>query len=521
MDPAKLIFAVTVFASLLGAQSAGSISGHITNSLTGAGIEGVKVGASCLAGGPAGRPTRCGYIDAPAVTDTTDASGAFRLSSLPDGLYLMSVGRDGFSSLQISYNPVETVSAASGDARFDVKLTPLASLQGRVVDPEGEPVAGIAVQFAGATVITDDQGGFAFRKLDPTTSNLSAKVKPQPDGKDGERLVTTYFPSVIYAEQAVKIEVHGVDLSGYEIRLRTAPARSVSGVVRGPDGRPAAHVPVVLAKAATQGQIAMIWPVSLQRLPEADVPWDNVQTGDDGAFEFPAVLEGDWRVRASSLSYDGHFTTRRTGIAEALVEKNDVENIEIRLPEVFEVEESADWGEAPHAEIRPPQAFLLAMDGQGLTILNDPEPSAHAQRGRYLVVAGNAPPGYYASAAMLDGRDVLGQAVELSGPTTVKLVIKKDGGTLRGTVEEGGRSTVVLMAEPTAYARFGLTARCDPNGNFSIADVPPGNYTAIAFQDQGVLYLESRDLLNRIDSAHGERVKIEAGASETVVLKAN
>jgi len=36
-----------------------------------------------------------------------------------------------------------------------------------------------------------------------------------------------------------------------------------------------------------------------------------------------------------------------------------------------------------------------------------------------------------------------------------------------------------------------------------------------------VLYLESRDLLNRIDSAHGERVKIEAGASETVAPRLN
>jgi len=139
--------------------------------------------------------------------------------------------------------------------------------------------------------------------------------------------------------------------------------------------------------------------------------------------------------------------------------------------------------------------------------------------GRYLFGPGPATPGYYVSAALLDGRDVLGQAVELSGPTTVKLVLKKDGGTLRGVVEKGGGSTVVLMADATTYARFGLTARCDPDGNFSISDVPPGSYTAVAFQDNWVLY--QPDLLSRIDSAHGERVKIEAGGSETVALKVN
>jgi hypothetical protein len=55
MEPAKLIFAVTVFAPLLCAQSGGSISGLIANGITGAGIEGAKVGATCLAGGS----TRC------------------------------------------------------------------------------------------------------------------------------------------------------------------------------------------------------------------------------------------------------------------------------------------------------------------------------------------------------------------------------------------------------------------------------------------------------------------------------
>jgi hypothetical protein len=75
------------------------------------------------------------------------------------------------------------------------------------------------------------------------------------------------------------------------------------------------------------------------------------------------------------------------------------------------------------------------------------------------------------------------------------------------------------MAEPTAYAGFGLTAHCDPDGNFSISDVPPGNHTAVAFQDYTVLY--QRDLLSRIEAAHGERVKIEAGSSETVALRVN
>jgi protocatechuate 3,4-dioxygenase beta subunit len=287
---AGLIFTVTVFAPLLCAQSTGSISGRITNILTGAGIEGVKVRAACLPGGS----TRCRDAGVTAVSDT---AGAFHLSALPDARYLMSIEKDGFSWSESGLH-IATVSAA-GDTHFDLKLTPLASLHGRVVDPDGKPVAGITVQSGlGPTAITDDQGAFAFKRLNPSTYQLLAKVKPQADGKDGERLVSTYFPSAIYAEQAVKIEVQGVDLSGYEIRLRTAPARAVRGVVLDADGKPGPHASVELSKSATPGLIPIIrGAFAPLRAQAASTASDHADSDAEGAFEFAAVLEGDWIVK--------------------------------------------------------------------------------------------------------------------------------------------------------------------------------------------------------------------------------
>jgi len=46
-------------------------------------------------------------------------------------------------------------------------------------------------------------------------------------------------------------------------------------------------------------------------------------------------------------------------------------------------------------------------------------------------------PGHYLAAAMLGNRDVLGQVVELSGPTSLKMIYKSGGGSVRGTVENG------------------------------------------------------------------------------------
>lgn len=277
----RLVFTVTLIAPLICAQSNGSISGIVTNSITGAAVEGVTVNAG-------GRRA------------LTDGTGAFRIPGLPDGRYLMTFQKEGFT-LSMSGVAMATV-AASGDTRFDAKLAPQASLRGRVVDPEGKPAAGLTVKFAFKTAVTDDQGGFVIDKLNPITAPLLAKVKPQPDGKDGERLVPTYFPSAISEEQAVPIQVDGVDVSGYEIRLRTAPARTVRGVVLDADGKPRAHASVSLGKTVTQGLIPVIHgPFTPARLAPRSADWDSSETGLDGSFEFAAVLEGDWILRVFDL----------------------------------------------------------------------------------------------------------------------------------------------------------------------------------------------------------------------------
>jgi hypothetical protein len=244
---------------------------------------------------------------------------------------------------------------------------------------------------------------------------------------------------------------------------------------------------VVLSKPGTPELVPMISGAFLpMQVPASSIAWDRYETGEDGAFEFPAVLEGDWILKG----YD--FGSRQGGVAKVRVGRSDLDNMTVRLEKPFPIEVSPDWSDSQPSEPRPLGASVLPLDGQDTAMTGvDAEPpfTQHGQGlpGRYLFLPGRATRGYYVSAAMLDGRDVLGQAVELSSPTAVKLVFKKDGGTLRGTVEKGGGSTVVLMADPTAYARFGLTARCDADGNFSIPDVPPGNYTAVAFQDYQAL----------------------------------
>ncbi len=501
--------------------SGGAISGHVTDSVTGAGIGDVEVRA-CVLSSPSA-------IVCQSDRDTiqhavTDDLGAFRIADIPDGQYtVMPPIADGYFPTKFGPTPSIRV---SGDTRFDLQLTPNASVRGRVLDPDGKPAPGIVVKFGPAgQKVTDENGEFVFQDVPSFDSfTLSATPKPQADTKDEARIVTTYYPSVVDSDQAVPIHVDGVDLFGYEIRLRTAPARGIRGVVIDADGKPAPHARVTISKRES-GAVTMVrGPFNMVRSGQYVAAAEPVETKEDGTFAFPPVIEGDWRVRAV-LDTRSENRSSRSGAAEIRVstrdgEGRDIDNLEIRLEQPFEIEVAADWGDAPSATNPPTFMMVTPLDGAGGGPPSDAKPG-QPQRlkgfaGRYFIGPGGATPGYYVAAAMLDNRDVLGQVVELSGPASVKMIYKTGGGSVRGTVERGAGAMVVLMADATPASRIGIGVECDADGTFSIRDVPPGEYTAVAFQEFNLVASpEFASLL----AASGKRVKVEAGSAAQADLR--
>jgi hypothetical protein len=76
---------------------------------------------------------------------------------------------------------------------------------------------------------------------------------------------------------------------------------------------------------------------------------------------------------------------------------------------------------------------------------------------------------------------------------------------------------VVLMADPGGSARLGYSALSDASGAFTIADVPPGEYTAVA----GVSLPDfaSAEFATML-KASGKRIHVEAGATAQADLRA-
>jgi hypothetical protein len=317
----------------------GSISGRVTNSVTGAGIGGVTVSV-CL---PTSPSPNCELGPHTIQQTVTDDVGAFRIGPITDGQYTnQPTMKEGFFP-KIAATPIHVF----GDTRLDIQLTPLASVRGKVLDPEGKPAAGISVKGPRTRpAVTDENGEYVLAELPPGRAfTLSATPKPQPDAKDGERLVTTYYPSVVDSDQAVPIVAEG-DLAGYDIRLRTAVARTIRGVVIDVDGKPAAHAKVSIIKP-TQGIMMRARGPGYNFSDQARAvsAAEPVETKEDGTFAFPPVLEGDWRVRAVLRPEEDY--SARSGALEIRVSKSDIDDLEIHLTKPFDIEVTADWGDSP------------------------------------------------------------------------------------------------------------------------------------------------------------------------------
>ncbi len=533
------------------AQNTGAIDGRVTNSVTGEGVSGVKVR----------------FLDRHSyVYDTvTDPTGSFHLAGLSDGDYRGEFTKEGFVDDSRNLGNTSYHVAGGIAARADKQLKPGGSLRGRVVDEDGKPAAGVRVErepvapgsLDGDTV-TNENGEFVFQDLASGSYMLAAKPAAKTRMQDGVRVgtVAIYYPSATEQAQAVRIPVRGDNVSGIEIRLKSVPVHRVAGVVLDPGGKPMAHATVkLMGRVSTARQTLSFAPFmsigadGVGRLtsalgrssagvvgPGAEPEMAQVESRDDGTFEFAAVEEGDWRLSAEFGEYD---ETPLGGVASAPVSDKDVEDVQIRLSAAFPLEVALGSGsaDAPPTGARcdptgcvnlhgPVLLSLTAMEGQPRVHVDDAANNLAklnaAFPGRYRVMQGLGMQGDpYVAAVMWGGRDVNGQVVELTpGAGPFQIVYKSGSGKVRGKVEKGEGASVFLVPKESGEILTYRQVTCGAGGAFEIGQVPPGNYYILAFDRTESGGLPPADLPASI-MPFASSVHVETGSTASADLRIN
>jgi hypothetical protein len=247
-----------------------------------------------------------------------------------------------------------------------------------------------------------------------------------------------------------------------------------------------------------------------------------VESRDDGAFEFAAVEQGDWRLSAE-IGDDDEMPLG--GVGSALVSDKDVENVQIRLAAPFAVEVGANWGsvQAPALGERAPNLLSLTPVEAQPALNLDPAKNIGAIfglfPGRYrVIIPATVGLDTYVAAVMWGGRDVAGKVVDLTpGAAPFQVIYKPGLGKVRGTVEKGEGASVLLVPREAGEVSIIRTTSCGAGGAFEINEAVPGDYYVVAFDRSDIGGLPWDMLFSAIlPIASGVRVESGATASENL-----
>ncbi len=496
---------------MLGAAGAAAqtVEGSVLNSVTGSGIAGVTVDIVQKGN--------------KVYSTTTDTQGHFLVEGVKAGSYAVQYSSPDHWPSDPGYPwpyqpglgsyPRFQMTAGGNPVKLVLRMLPLPTLTGRIVDGKGEPIPGAALDLdgpaTGRAYKADAKGRFeAHQYLLPDAYRLWVtppfELKPPDPEPDGRALgwTQTFYPGVAQCDAASKVVLRPGDVRDIEIKLLAVPAHAVRGVLLNPDGEP-----------APKTEVSLTGPANL-----------TTESKPDGTFEFPVVVDGEWRLLAepNGAHLQASQWIEMTG--------HEIENVKLRLNPSFTVRfkvvmDTPKGMPAP----KPPQIQLashvtrsmreMGHYGRGSPqALTDGDFSFEGIYPGFYSINAFAPPGYYLDSVRVGDAEVTTQEVEISGPVSAAVVFKTNGGTIRGTVENCASGVVMLFPTDPSTRRWGFvrTATCDSNDRYQITGMRPGEYYALAFSAfSSADYFRLWNMVMLDESLLKQAGSVTVGAGET------
>jgi hypothetical protein len=474
----------------------------------------------------------------PGIGTYTGSDGKFSFNEVEPGPYTLSGERDGYTGGSQPKDNVVNVKPGDPDAPVTLKMRRTGALSGRVLDVDGDPVAGASVQVlplgkkkpgSGAPVwaSTNDRGEYRAYNIPSGRYHVSASYSPRyqqneirlqiPKDAAGpspaDPYVTTYYPRALDPQQASIVQLDpGADLQGIDVQLLRAKGVRIGGRVFGPGGGSPATLTVInlepLQGGTGQHRMAVV------RDPK-------------GEFEFSQVLPGKYIIGTMGIvgrDEKENLTARRY----LEVGSTNIDGVELTLALPQTIAGSVTM---------PPGRRLTP----GLMVILVSREKADRQGGGFARIRedgtfslSNVPPGdydlmfpsagaaddLYVAAIRMGDEDALAEGVHVGAgkPAPVVVSLKPNGGTVECSVLDADRkpvpdANVMLMPDPPRRMQVALHGQCrtDAGGSCTIEGVTPGEYQAFVTDGE----FDLRD----VPDSPGKPVKIGEGERKKVELE--
>jgi hypothetical protein len=490
----------------------------------------------------------------------TSDDGRFEFGQLPPGKYGVRGAKRGFIAAGYEQHEQFSTAIVTGvgldTEHLVLRLAPVATLSGKVLNEAGEPEAGAIVSLyvkdrsSGVDRIqkipqaerTDDQGTYEFWPLNAGTYFLAAKASPwyalHPRSFGQNRANTasafdpsldvaypiTYYNDVTEPDEALAIPIRGGDHLEVDFHLNPVPALNlhlrVSGDLQQRIWGSMQQLPLgeedILARLS-------LMPTLLQpSLDGDDVVVDRVQAGQT---EITGVAAGRYRVQMP-ISQPGEPIT--TSAVEMDLRTDGQELDPTKGVQASSVHASV---RLPGQEKLPRQLHIL-LRNSNLRVVAEREVDNQG-----AVEFPNVFPGKYEFLARAPGAAysvfrISSQAAEISGnvlPVTagssLSITVTLVGSVTRveGFAKRSGQpvpgAMVVLVPKNLESSRdLFRRDQSDLDGSFSLLNVIPGSYTVCAIENGWDLDWAQREVITSY-CKHGRSLTVPDRAAASVQLE--
>lgn len=467
----------------------------------------------------------------------SDDRGRFLFTGLPAGDYHLRAIRAGYlNGAHGQRRPagaatVVTVNTGQWIGHVDIRLWKPGVISGDVRDAHGDPVVGLTVRAyrherdAGhatlrevAVAVTDDTGQYRLASLVPgdhmvgiSSQTLDmAPSSPAADADVGDTPADAppdppahvfppqYYPAADLVTGASPVPVEaGREFFGVSFTVPSAPAVSVSGQVMPP--APLGGLPGPVPLMLTRPRDPAVTESSTHRVLALTT------TDSDGRFTFSQVPHGQFEIEIPpSEMADGAYWARESVTIIDRAVNDVVVTMRPGLDVQGRIRMVSRNNRASPSLARMVITFEPLFDVPGVREIRATIEENGTFRtgpaltpGPYLVRVAMLPPGFMLRAVMSGGLDVAEHPLDLSfgfAATDLEVTLTDQRTSLLGTVRGEGpfgdpTATVLLFPPDAAFGqRAGGTrrfrsVRTTREGTFTIRDLPPGNYLAVAIDD--------------------------------------